>query len=92
VLRLEAGASGPRYLLRNDAGELFGVYRRNAQKSVLSLSRHRVLPNWFARSRFAFFLGQALSKGIDGIELEAIFADQASLHVIVQRAIENDAP
>jgi hypothetical protein len=37
-------------------------------------------------------LGQALSKGIDGIELEAIFADQASLHVIVQRAIENDAP
>jgi hypothetical protein len=35
VLRLATGTVGSRYLLRNDAGELFGVYGRNAQ-SVLS--------------------------------------------------------
>jgi hypothetical protein len=34
VLRLEPGTSGPRYLLRNDAGELFGVYGRNAQTAL----------------------------------------------------------
>jgi hypothetical protein len=34
VLRLGPGASGPRYLLRNDAGELFGVYGRNAQSAL----------------------------------------------------------
>ena len=34
VLRLDPGASGPRYLLRNDAGELFGVYGRNAQSAL----------------------------------------------------------
>ncbi len=33
VLRLGLG-TGPRYLLRNDAGELFGVYGRNAQAAL----------------------------------------------------------
>jgi hypothetical protein len=33
ALRLGPG-SGPRYLLRNDAGELFGVYGRNAQSAL----------------------------------------------------------
>jgi hypothetical protein len=33
VLRLH-GNSGPRYLLRNDRGELFGVYGCNAQAAL----------------------------------------------------------
>ena len=33
VLRL-AGGGGPRFLLRSDAGELFGVYGRNAQTAL----------------------------------------------------------
>ena len=33
VLRLEGGG-GPRFLLRNDEGELFGVYGRNAQTAL----------------------------------------------------------
>jgi hypothetical protein len=33
VLRLD-GARSPRYLLRNDRGELFGVYGRNAQAAL----------------------------------------------------------
>jgi hypothetical protein len=33
VLRLE-GEGGPRFLLRSDAGELFGVYGRNAQAAL----------------------------------------------------------
>ena len=33
VLRLEGGA-GLRFLLRSDAGELFGVYARNAQSAL----------------------------------------------------------
>jgi hypothetical protein len=35
VLRLEGGKRGPRFLLRSDDGDLFGVYARNGQ-AVLS--------------------------------------------------------
>ena len=34
VLSFGPGSSGPRYLLRNDAGELFGVYGRNARSAL----------------------------------------------------------
>jgi hypothetical protein len=34
VLRLEGEAGGMRFLLRSDAGELFGVYARNAQTAL----------------------------------------------------------
>jgi hypothetical protein len=34
VLSLGPGSAGPRYLLRNAAGELFGVYGRNAQSAL----------------------------------------------------------
>ena len=34
VLRLDSGKYGPRFLLRNPDGELFGVYRRNAQTAM----------------------------------------------------------
>ena len=34
VLRLEGGEHGPKFLLRNDDGELFGVYTRNAQAAL----------------------------------------------------------
>jgi hypothetical protein len=36
VLRFEGEAGGMRFLLRNDAGELFGVYGRNAQNPALA--------------------------------------------------------
>jgi hypothetical protein len=34
VLRLAGGRGGPRFLLRSETGELFGVYGRNAQAAL----------------------------------------------------------
>jgi hypothetical protein len=35
VLRLEGGRRGPRFLLRNDAGDLFGLFAQNGQPTRL---------------------------------------------------------
>jgi len=34
VLRLDGGRSNVRFILRNGLGELYGVYRRNAQAAL----------------------------------------------------------
>jgi hypothetical protein len=35
VLRLDGGARGPRFLLRSDRGDLFGLYAHNGQPTRL---------------------------------------------------------